>query len=68
MPRIQPSGPRLVARTCPECGSQLCVRENRENGSLFLGCSDYPDCDYTERYPTDMRMRAAGAPTLPGMD
>jgi DNA topoisomerase-1 len=34
---------------CPKCGSPLVVRVGR-NGR-FLGCSTYPDCDYTQPMP-----------------
>lgn len=31
---------------CPECGSWMVIREGRYGE--FLGCTGYPDCDYTE--------------------
>lgn len=34
---------------CPNCADgHLRVRTNRGTGIDFLGCSNYPDCDYTE--------------------
>lgn len=32
---------------CPECGSELVVRQNGRDDKLFYGCSSYPDCEYT---------------------
>jgi len=34
-------------KTCPECGAALTVKRNRF-GTLFYGCSNYPQCHYTE--------------------
>lgn len=33
---------------CPLCGGSLVVRTNRENGTRFLGCSNYPKCHFTK--------------------
>ena len=35
---------------CPECGSNLLVRRSRQ-GSHFVGCDAYPDCEYTLPLP-----------------
>ena len=35
----------LIDEACPKCGGQLAKRLGR-NG-LFIGCTNYPDCDYT---------------------
>jgi len=32
--------------TCPQCGKPLVKRLSK--GGLFLGCSGYPDCNYTQ--------------------
>jgi DNA topoisomerase-1 len=42
---------------CPECGDQLLVRRSRQ-GSYFVGCDGFPDCEYTLPLP------AQGEPTL----
>jgi|688.fasta_scaffold532060_2 ssDNA-binding Zn-finger/Zn-ribbon topoisomerase 1 len=34
---------------CAQCGNQLVVRKNRQNGELFLGCSKYPVCKFTKK-------------------
>lgn len=39
--------PEVKASVCPKCGSEL-VRRRGKYGA-FLGCSTYPDCDYTEK-------------------
>jgi len=35
---------------CPTCGSDLLVRQSRQ-GSHFVGCDAYPDCEYTLPLP-----------------
>ena len=35
----------LIDETCPKCGKQL-TRQLGKRG-FFIGCSGYPDCDYT---------------------
>ncbi|MBN2647111.1 MAG: UvrD-helicase domain-containing protein [Thiotrichales bacterium] len=41
--------PKLVEATfCPKCHSGK-LNERRGQYSIFLGCSNYPACDYTER-------------------
>lgn len=39
--------PEVKVSVCPKCGSEL-VRRRGKYGA-FLGCSTYPDCDYTEK-------------------
>lgn len=59
-----------VNRYCPDCTPprKLIVKTNRHTGHQFLGCPNWPDCDYTTEIPESMRMKAAGAMTLPGME
>lgn len=33
---------------CPSCGYELRERTNTLTGEHFLGCSNYPECSYTE--------------------
>ncbi len=34
---------------CPECKKgRLVVRQNRKTGSEFVGCSQFPNCRYTQ--------------------
>ena len=51
---------------CPLCGSgnYLIVRTNRHNGNQFLGCSKWPDCEYTRGIPEEWIMRIQGQRTL----
>lgn len=51
---------------CPDCGPavELIVRTNRENGSQFLGCPNYPDCTYRRGIPEEWKLRQAGQPGL----
>jgi hypothetical protein len=39
-------GPRPEPRTCARCGAAMRLRSGRY-GKLW-GCSNYPECDYTE--------------------
>ena len=61
---------QYVEISCPECGvaTQLMVRRNRTSDTQFLGCPNWPECDHTQPITEEMRMRAAGAPTLFPMD
>jgi ssDNA-binding Zn-finger/Zn-ribbon topoisomerase 1 len=53
--------------TCRACGRPMAERENRENGSTFLGCTGYPDfCSETAKLPEYIRLKRAGASELPG--
>ncbi len=38
-------------KTCPECGDDLVVRDGKHG--KFWGCTDFPDCEYTENYEED---------------
>lgn len=33
------------------CGKKMKVKSNRTNGTLFWGCSTYPECTNTETIP-----------------
>lgn len=59
-----------ITKRCPKCGRALVVRTNGATGEEFLGCVGYGTgaCDHTEKIPESLRMRLAGAPTLPFMD
>jgi len=32
---------------CPKCGGPMVLRQNRNNGNSFYGCSNYPKCRHT---------------------
>ena len=54
---------------CPKCARPLVLRHRRADGTPFLGCSGWPlECKHTEPLPEAIRMRLAGAPTLPGLE
>ena len=44
-----------LAADCPRCGAPLVLRQNRQTGALFTGCSAYPGCAFTE--PHDPRVQ-----------
>src|SRR6266571_5070380 len=52
-PQAQPA--YRVAADCPHCGAPLVLRQNRQTGALFTGCSAYPGCAFTE--PHDARVQ-----------
>ncbi|MFB6168133.1 MAG: DNA topoisomerase I [Haloferacaceae archaeon] len=39
---------------CPDCGKQLLLRRSRD-GSHFVGCDGYPDCEFTLPLPSTGR-------------
>ena len=39
--------PPPESRTCPRCGCPTVVRERREDGAFFIGCTSYPTCTWT---------------------
>ncbi len=47
---------------CPQCNPprKLIVKTNRNNDNQFLGCPNYPECNYTRGIPEAWKMRAAG--------
>ena len=47
---------------CPECGPivKLVVKTNRHNDNQFLGCPNWPKCNYARSIPEEWKMRAAG--------
>lgn len=57
---------KVVKRICPERGDDLVIRQNRSTQQHFLGCSSYPECQYTEPLPEDVKMQAMEAQQLPG--
>jgi ssDNA-binding Zn-finger/Zn-ribbon topoisomerase 1 len=59
-----------IGKFCPKCKDQgrgdvkLIVRTNKTREGQFIGCPNWPHCDYTENIPQEMYMRATGQPTL----
>ena len=41
----------ITRETCPKCNEPLLIRSGRYG--LFMGCSDYPECDYTRNIEVD---------------
>jgi ssDNA-binding Zn-finger/Zn-ribbon topoisomerase 1 len=52
-PQAQPA--YRLAAACPHGGAPLVLRQNRQTGALFTGCSAYPGCVFTE--PHDSRVQ-----------
>lgn len=53
---------------CRECGKPMVIRTNRENGSEFMGCSNWPRCTHSEPLPAYVEQIRAGAAQLPGFN
>jgi ssDNA-binding Zn-finger/Zn-ribbon topoisomerase 1 len=51
---------------CPLCNPprKLVVKTGRLTGNQFLGCPNWPECDYTRSIPEAWIMRASGQPEL----
>ena len=47
---------------CPECSPliKLMVKTNRTTEHQFLGCPNWPECNYTRPIPEAWKMRAMG--------
>lgn len=47
---------------CPECSAdtKLLIKTNRNNGSQFIGCRNFPDCTYTREIPEHLKMELRG--------
>jgi DNA topoisomerase I len=41
----------LIEEMCPQCGKQLSIRLGKRG--RFIGCTGYPDCDYTRSMEDD---------------
>jgi ssDNA-binding Zn-finger/Zn-ribbon topoisomerase 1 len=55
----QPQAAYRLAAECPHCGAPLVLRQNRQTGVLFTGCSAYPRCGFAE--PHDPRGQTLSA-------
>ncbi|MCD6237994.1 MAG: type I DNA topoisomerase [Thermotogae bacterium] len=44
-----------MGRKCPKCGGDLVIRKGKYG--KFIGCSNYPKCNYTERYQDKIGVR-----------
>jgi Topoisomerase DNA binding C4 zinc finger len=51
----RPQAVYRLAADCPRCGAPLVLRQNRQSGALFTGCSAYPGCTFSE--PHDPRVQ-----------
>jgi ssDNA-binding Zn-finger/Zn-ribbon topoisomerase 1 len=62
------TNPELVGKRvgfCPN-GHRMVIRINRDDDTLFLGCSRYPECRETHEIPTHIFLELEGAKPLPG--
>lgn len=47
---------RIAAYKCPNCNGKLIERNQKSTGQIFLGCSNFPNCDFTCKYEEPYRM------------
>lgn len=57
-----------LKKRCPRCGWEMVKRKNKENGSEFLGCTQWPTCQHTEPIPEDVRMQMLGQDVAPRLE
>lgn len=57
---------RSVHARCPN-GHVFMVRRNKDDDTLFLGCSKFPECRETSELTTRVLLELFDAPQLPGM-
>ena len=59
-----------IAKTCPKCGpsDRLVIRVNQSTRQQFLGCFNWPKCEYTEPLPVDLELRLLGAAEMLGFE
>jgi len=57
---------KKTKKYCPDCGAPMVVRQNKQDGSYFLGCNGYPGCKKTMSLSETTMMELSGAPTLFG--
>lgn len=43
-------------------------RENSLNGSRFMGCTRYPECERTQKVPAYLEVIRSGGTPLPGLE
>jgi len=55
-----------VTIPCAICGRPMVVRQNKSNGSRFMGWPN--DCQATAPIPAYAILKAQGAQSLPGFD
>ena len=55
-----------IKETCPKCGSKL-VRKISKQGKKFVGCSNYPNCDFASPgVPTGEKCKECGSYIIKG--
>jgi len=54
----------VIEEACPQCGSPLAIRLGRHG--RFIGCTKYPDCDYTRDLGDGKKVDQASPEVLEG--
>lgn len=44
-----PNDENVTIWDCPRCDGKLVKRVNRSTQEIFLGCTNYPKCKYTQK-------------------
>ncbi|NQZ66010.1 MAG: type I DNA topoisomerase [Mycoplasmatales bacterium] len=45
-----------AGKLCPKSGHELLIKKNKRDGTTFFGCSNFPECTYTESDPNSKRV------------
>lgn len=61
---VERPGVEMLEEACPKCAKKLAKRLGR-NG-YFIGCTGYPECDYTRNADEDAATAAAGPQIVEG--
>jgi ssDNA-binding Zn-finger/Zn-ribbon topoisomerase 1 len=40
---------KSIGEKCPDCDGYLVERVNSKTKNTFIGCSEWPDCEFTKR-------------------
>lgn len=54
------AGKPIEGRVCPKCGSPLLLKQSKYGE--FIGCSNYPHCDYIEKKEEEVRYVGKNCP------
>lgn len=38
---------KIPYKACPKCGGDLVLRTNKKTNQQFMGCANFPECDFT---------------------
>lgn len=45
--------PNVTIWDCPACSTGKLIKRKNKKGQYFLGCTNYPECQYTQKEEPD---------------